>query len=262
MISPALAKYDANKETKVSADASSYGLGAVVLQQESDQSWRPISFLSRAMTPTEKRYAQIEKEALAITWACERSSEYLVGKAISIETDHKPLVPILTTHTLDQLTPRIQRMRMRLMRLNFKEDKHVPGKHLCVADALSRLQNRDGEVESTISDDEMKAHVDSVINSIPVSDTKLQEIIELQDEDIVCKELKKYCLEGWPIKDRLNSMTKLYWSERGELTVVQNLLVKGLRIVVPSAMRLEVMDKIHEGHQGITKCRARAKSAV
>ena len=75
MISPALAKYDANKETKVSADASSYGLGAVVLQQESDQSWRPISFLSRAMTPTEKRYAQIKKEALAITWACERSSE-------------------------------------------------------------------------------------------------------------------------------------------------------------------------------------------
>ena len=166
------------------------------------------------MTPTEKRYAP-----------------YLVGKAICIETDHKPLVPILTTHTLDQLTPRIQRMRMRLMRFNFKEVKHVPGKHLCVADALSRLQNRDGEVESTISDDEMKAHVDSVISSIPVSDTKLQEIIGLQDEDIVCKELKKYCLEGWPIKDRLNSMTKPYWSERGELTVVQNLLVKGSRIL-------------------------------
>ena len=108
----------------------------------------------------------------------------------------------------------------------------------------------------------MKAHVDSVISSIPVSDTKLQEIIGLQDEDIVCKELKKYCLEGWPRKDRLNSMTKPYWSERGELTVVQNLLVKDSRIVVPSAMRLEVMDKIHEGHQGISKCRARAKSAV
>lgn len=262
MESPTLAKYDANKETKVSADASSYGLGAVVLQQQSDQSWRPISFLSRAMTPTEKRYAQIEKEALAITWACERSSDYLVGKAIHIETDHKPLVPILTTHTLDQLSPRIQRMRMRLMRFNFKEVKHTPGEDLCVADALSRLQNKEGAAEPTISNDEMEAHISSVIDSIPVSDTKIQEIRELQDEDIVCKELKRFCLEGWPIKDQLSSMLKPYWSERGELTVVHNLLLRGSRIVIPSAMRLEVLDRIHEGHQGITKCRARAKTAV
>ena len=260
--SPTLAKYDANKEIKVSADASSYGLGAVILQQEDDQSWRPVSFISRAMTPTEKRYAQIEKEALAITWACERSSDYLVGKAIHIETDHKPLVPILTTHTLDQLTPRIQRMRMRMMRFDIKEVKHTPGKNLCIADALSRLQDKEPVLESTINDDEMKAHVDSIINSLPVSDVKLREIVELQDEDIVCKELKRYCLEGWPIKDRLNSMTRPYWSERAELTVVQNLLMKGSRIVIPSAMRLDVLDKIHEGHQGITKCRARAKTAV
>lgn len=259
---PVLAKYDVKKEIKISADASSYGLGAVVLQQEDDQTWRPISFISRAMTPTEKRYAQIEKEALAITWACERSSDYVVGKAIYIETDHKPLVPILTTHTLDQLTPRIQRMRMRLMRFNFKEVKHTPGKELCVADALSRLQNREQNVSPTISEDDMEAHVDSFVQSIPVSDSKLQEIIELQNEDIVCKELKRFCLEGWPIKDRLTTALKPYWCERASLTVVNNLLVKESRIIIPSVMRLEVLDKIHEGHQGVTKCRARAKGAV
>ncbi|KXJ20287.1 Uncharacterized protein K02A2.6 [Exaiptasia diaphana] len=113
-----------------------------------------------------------------------------------------------------------------------------------------------------ISDKEMKAHVDSFIQTIPVSDAKLQDIIELQDEDVVCKELKRFCLEGWPIKDRLTTSLKPYWSERASLAVVNNLLVKESRIVMPSAMRLEVLDKIHEGHQGITKCRARAKSAV
>ena len=51
---PVLALYDPNKETKIAVDVSSYGLGGVV----PDKSWRPIFFLSRALTPTESRYAQ------------------------------------------------------------------------------------------------------------------------------------------------------------------------------------------------------------
>ena len=61
-----LALYDPRAPTKVSADASSHGLGAVLLQQI-DGSWRPVSFASRSMSETEQRYAQIEKEALATT---------------------------------------------------------------------------------------------------------------------------------------------------------------------------------------------------
>ena len=65
---PVLALYDPNKDTKVSADASSFGLGGVLLQKQEDQTWRPVMFISRALTPVECRYAQIEKEALALTW--------------------------------------------------------------------------------------------------------------------------------------------------------------------------------------------------
>lgn len=104
---PVLALYDPNKETKVTADASSFGLGGVLLQLQPDDSWRPVSFMSRVMSPTETRYAQIKKEALALTWACNRSWEYIVGKSITVETDHKTLVPLRSTHTLDQLPPRI-----------------------------------------------------------------------------------------------------------------------------------------------------------
>ena len=66
---PVLALYDPNKETKITADASSYGLGGVLMQRQPDSTWRPIMFISRSLTPTESRYATIEKEALALTWA-------------------------------------------------------------------------------------------------------------------------------------------------------------------------------------------------
>lgn len=90
---PVLALYDPNKETKISADASSFGFGAVLLQRQDAETWRPLAFISRALTPVECRYAQIEKEDLALTWACERCSDYIVGKSIIAETDHKPLSP-------------------------------------------------------------------------------------------------------------------------------------------------------------------------
>ena len=96
--------------TTVTADASSYRLGAVLTQKQSDGSWRPVAYASRALTNTEVRYAQIEKESLAAMWACEqRFSDYLIGKQFCLETDHKPLVTLLGTKNLDELPARVQR---------------------------------------------------------------------------------------------------------------------------------------------------------
>ena len=112
-----LATYSPVAETKVSADASSHSLGAVLLQkQPSSIHWRPIVYASRALTEVESRYAQIEKEALASTWACERFTDYILGKHVTIETDHKPLVSLLGSKQLNDLP---LRFRLRLSRFDY-----------------------------------------------------------------------------------------------------------------------------------------------
>ena len=108
----------------------------------------------------------------------------------------------------------------------------------------------------------MNAFIGTVIDPLPVSDMKLKEIIEAQEDDEVRKRIKQYCLEGWPGKHAVPDAVKSYWRERGELTVVQRLIMKGMRILIPSKMCLDVLDKIHQGHLGITKCRERAKQLV
>ena len=101
-----LTPYNPIAQTKVSVDASSYGLGAM-LMQKSRTLWKPVEYALRSMTDTEQLYAQIEKEALAIVWACEKFATYIIGLKFLIETDHKLLVPLLGTKHLDDLPPRV-----------------------------------------------------------------------------------------------------------------------------------------------------------
>lgn len=104
--------YSPTAETRLSADASSFSLGAVLLQQQQESGdWRSIVFISRALSDTEKPYAQIEKEALSVNRSCERLQSYLLGMRFTTETDHKPLVPLLSTRALDVLPPRVLRFR-------------------------------------------------------------------------------------------------------------------------------------------------------
>ena len=181
--SPVLALYDPSLETVVSADASSFGLGAVLLQREPEQEWRPVAlYISRAMTSTETRYAQIEKEALALTWACERFVDYVIGLKFHIYTDHKPLVPLLGSKRLEELPLRVQRFRMRLMRFDFSIS-HVPGKELITADALSRAPVSPGENDL---DEEVSAYISLIVNSLPATEKRLQEIRRKQEKDEVC----------------------------------------------------------------------------
>ena len=189
-----LAHYDPQAETQVSADASPYGLGAVMTQKQENGEWRPVAYNSRALSDVERRYAQIEKEALAVTWACERLSDLLIGKTFHLKTDHKPLIPLLSTKDLDTLPPRIQRFRMRLMRFHYTIE-HIPGKLLVSVDALSKAP-----VTGNSSDAELhevsQALVDHIMSSLPATNQQLGNFAAHQQDDDICQLLIQYCRNG------------------------------------------------------------------
>ena len=81
-----------SKPLKVSTDAFQNRLGAVLLQLHTDV-WMPVAYASCALTPAERRYAQIE-EMLGIVFGCTRFQEYVYGKPIIAKTDHKPIIAI------------------------------------------------------------------------------------------------------------------------------------------------------------------------
>jgi len=239
-----LAWYDVEAKTKVCADASSHGLGAVLLQQQQNL-WRPVAFASRALSETERRYAQIEKEALALTWAVEKFSEYILGKSITLETDHKPLVPILGCKSLDTLPPPVLRFRLRLMRFQYTI-RHVPGKTLYTADTLSRAPINELLSDASYTPEDIEKFVQEIIATLPASSDRLNTYCKAQAEDSICSKLIQYCKSEWPTRNQLTREMKEYWKYRGELTLSGNLLLFQTRIVVPQAMRQMTLEKIHK----------------
>ena len=117
--------------------ASPVGLGAILLQDQSYGERKPISYISRSLTPIELRYSQIEREALGCVWAVERLHNYLFGIQFTILTDNKPLSSMLNPFSNNILPPRIQRLSWRLHQYNFTIE-HISGK-ANLADSLSRL---------------------------------------------------------------------------------------------------------------------------
>ena len=253
-----LALYDVEAKTKVSADASAYGIGAVLMQQQQG-AWRPVAFASRALNEAETRYAQIEKEALALTWSLEKFSEYVLGKSVILETDHKPLVPILGRKSLDMLPPRVLRFRLRLMRFQYSI-LHVPGKTLYTADTLSRAPIK--EIPDFSSSKSSQQFIQAVTAALPASHDRLDNYRTAQSEDSVCSRLIEYCTSGWPNRNKLPRELKDFWRFRGELTLSGTLLLYQSRIVIPANMRQVTLEKIHQGHQGILRCRMRVSISV
>lgn len=205
------------------------------------------------MTETEQRYAQIEKEALALTWACERLSQYLVGTKFLLETDHKPLIPLLSTKNLEDLPLRVQRFRLRMMRYCY-EIVHVPGKDLHTADYLSRQPLK--ETGSDELREEVNAYVHYIFKYLPASDSRLQEIKEHQEKDPILKRWMTQVLGGRG--GRKNNKN----GQVSDLSIKDGILMKGNRIVIPQLLQPDILNKLHTGHQGLVKCKERARISV
>lgn len=258
---PALAIFDPNKQTTISADSSSYGIGACLFQRQENGENRPVAYVSRTLTDSERRYANIEREALGITWACTKLSDYILGTKILIETDHKPLVSIFNNKYLDDLSPVLQRLKIKMFRFSYNTF-YTPGKQLITADTLSRSPIPYSDEDIQQFDEEVKFHVQTIINNLSFSDVKLAEVFKCQQEDDCCKNLLSYTTFGWPKRTEITTELQKFWQHKDEITSYNNLLMLNTRILIPSKMQPEILRYLHEGHFGVSKCQARANHLV
>ncbi|UYV83342.1 K02A2.6-like [Cordylochernes scorpioides] len=255
---PNLALYNPSRLTIISADASSFGIGGVLRQEQPDGFLKPVAYVSRTLSETERRYSQIEKEGLAIVWTRDRLKYYVTGIKINIVTDHKPLIAIFTSKSLEDITPRLQRLKMRMMRYSY-QISHIAVKKQIVADVLSR------KPISKRHKDKLEEELSAYIQSIEFSATEERplEISRKQKEDSLCSQVANYCTGGWPKnKKEVDPEIRGYWQFQDDLTYQNGLLLRGQRILIPMSMRKETLEKLHQGHFGINKCRSRAKESV
>ncbi|XP_011670764.1 uncharacterized protein K02A2.6-like [Strongylocentrotus purpuratus] len=240
------AYFDVNKPTVLQVDASLQGLGATLLQDE-----KGIAFASKALSDAETRYANIERELLAVVFGCERFHIFLYGKSFIVETDHKPLEMIQHKH-LAAAPPRLQRMLLRLQPYKLTI-VYKPGKDVPVADCLSRRPLGPPE----------HIHLDLQINFVQFAPDRLSQLKEETAKNAEFAALQTVIVKGWPEKRReLPRQLQRYWAFRDQLAVEDGLILNGERILIPHSMREYILSKLHEGHQGIEKTRLRAKASV
>ena len=270
---PVLTYFNPKLPIMLQTDASRLnGLGFVLLQKHRD-GWRLVKCGSRFLSETESRYATIEQEMLAVTWATKKCDIYLRGaQHYDVITDHRPLVPILNSKSLNEIeNPRLQRLREKLIPYNFTTF-WKKGKDHCIPDALSRAPihkpNKDDEEAETEIENAIKEIISSAINCISTSsednqDQLIDMIIKASSEDDEYTTLRETILAGlpdqkcdWPLNIRG------YFNMKSKLTVDNKIILCGHRIVIPQKLRKEMLNRLHTSHQGIERTKRRARQLI
>ena len=150
--SETLAFYNPNADIRLTVDASPQGLGAILSQSQLDGSYCTVLYGSRLLTDVEIRYSQMERESLAVLWACKHFHYYVYYQNFTIQTDHKRLEQMLSPTS--NPPPHIQRWLPHLQPYNYI-NQCIPG-NLNHADYLSRkfasIDNLDSNISVTLID--------------------------------------------------------------------------------------------------------------
>ncbi len=266
---PIVSYFDPSKPTRLCTDASRQGLG-FVLQQKYGESWRLIQAGSRFLSDTESRYAIIELELLAVTWAISKCNIFLAGlQHFQVITDHHPLIPILNTHRLDEIeNPRLQRMKAKLMGYNFTTE-WLKGSLNQAPDALSRSPVSNPEPHDTLAESDIDHHQALTIaeiritRTLPQDNLRLQSLKNISSNDEVYRTLKHYIIDGFPnYRQELPESCRPYWGIRTHLSVEDDLILYGCRLLIPTKMRRNVLEQLHDSHQGLVRTQQRAQLTV
>lgn len=253
-----LTHFDPTKPLRLECDASPHGIGAVLSHRVGSID-KPIGFRSRRLSKAERNYSQLEREALALVFGVTKFRDYLLGRSFILVTDHKPLVGLFRE---DRPTPlmaaaRIQRWAL-LLGAHQYQIEYKPGPDNQNADALSRLPlNTPEEVT-----EELPEYVHS-LQQFDNTHLSSQVLRQMTSKDELLQTVTTFILNGWP-RDRKGSDPRLqpYLSRKLELTVVHGLVYWGHRVIVPAAAREQMLELLHETHQGASAMKAVARTSV
>lgn len=260
-----LTHYDPSVDITVVSDASDYGVGAVISHIFPDGSEKAIAHSSKSLTPTERKYSQIEKEALAIIFAVKKFHKMLYGRHFTLITDHKPLISIfgskkgIPVYTAN----RLQRWATMLLDYNFSI-KYQPGSKIGQADALSRLISSNQKVPedrviAAISvEPEVVSGLVSTVRALPVTSEMIQEATAA---DPILQKVLHFHSTSWP---NICTDQKLqpFFQRRSSLSEIDGILLFAERVVVPFELQNRVLKQFHYGHQGINRMKALARGYV
>ena len=242
------ANFDLQAEHELHIDGCPVGLAATLTQRKPGEQWlRVVQYASRSLTDPKKRYSQIELEALAGDFGCNKFHLFLYGRPFKIVTDHKPLESVFNkpTHTS---SIRIQRIVNRMIDYDFvveyrrwKENiSYYTSRHPMPLHECSKFELRTTK--------EVWHYVNYVVTcSTPKAVTR-DKVKDATEEDPALQALKKYNNQGWI--ETNDTRTHEFRQVFHELTIVDGIVLRGDRIVVPAKLRHKMVEIAHEGHQG------------
>lgn len=248
LTSEAMGYFRKDWKTEIIVDASPVGLAAVMAQYNPDDrdDRKVIMYVSRALSDVEKRYAQIEKEALALVWAVERLHLYLYGNDFSVVTDNKA-VELIFGNPRSKPKTRIERWYLRLMPYIFTVT-HRPGANN-IADYFSRnpVDGENLEVLEAVAEDYVNFLVEK---SVPRAITRTRLLAETNADPVLIQLRKVITGQVHTSSDEIVPFLKLI--PNLSLTSDGKILY-GNRPVIPKSLVKEVVKIVHKGHLGITK---------
>ena len=246
-----LAHYDDTKPLVLACDASPYGVGAVLSHLTDDHTERPIAYASRSLHPAERKYSQLDKEALAILFGVTKFHQYLFGRRFTIYSDHKPLMYIFgeSKSIPSVASARVQRWALTLSAYTYNI-KYKRGKDMCNADGLSRLPLA-VQPENVPTPPETIALLEHLAN-VPLAASQIK---SMTDRDPILTKVKQFTQTNWPntVSDH---QLQPYWHRRNEISVEDGILLWGSRVIVPPQARNRVIEEAHAAHIGITRMKS------
>ncbi len=276
--------FNVTSSITLQTDWSKTGIGFVLLQQSCScdseiptcctDGWQLVFCNSRFLQVSESNYCPLEGEALAVSWSLKKARMFLLGcPGFIIQTDHKPLVPILGDKALSNIdNPRLIRLKEKTLAYSFKL-LHLKGEQMYAADVLSRYPVGKPDSDDVALAEEIEvASVKisaAIIQSTDVFATTIERIKQTAASDEQYKLLfhtindKKFA----PTRRTENDVIKEYYNVRDRLSIVDNLITYTYqsgapRLVVTKKLRKEVIQNLHAAHQGEEAILARARSSV